>query len=143
MERALLLSIQSKYAKKIFNGEKTVELRRVRLRLQKGDHVLVYVPSPKKKLIGGFEVERIVEAVPEDLWEDVKHHAGITQKEFEAYYSQKSVGFGIFLKKTWCFRAPVYLDDLKQVWPEFRPPQGYWYLTPPEVDLIQNVGQMI
>jgi predicted transcriptional regulator len=143
MQRVLLLSIQSSYADKIFNGEKTVELRRVRLRLQKGDHVFVYVPSPKKKLIGGFEVERIVEAVPEDLWEDVKHHAGITQKEFEEYYSKQSLGFGIFFYKTWCFRAPLYLDDLKQVWPEFRPPQGYWYLTPAEVDRIQSFVQLI
>jgi len=143
MQRVLLLSIQSKYAEKIFNGEKTVELRRVRLRLEMGDHVFVYVPSPKKRLIGGFEVERIVERVPGELWEEVKHHAGMTRKEFQDYYYEKSLGFGIFFRGIWCFRAPVYLDDLRQVWPEFRPPQGYWYLTPAEVDLIQNIGQVI
>ncbi len=36
----LLLSIRPKYAKKIFEGNKKVELRRVRTRLDKGDLVV-------------------------------------------------------------------------------------------------------
>src|SRR5438552_3893096 len=39
---ALLLSIRPKHAEKIFDGIKTVELRRIRPRLQRGDLVLVF-----------------------------------------------------------------------------------------------------
>lgn len=133
---ALLLSIQSKYAEKIFNGKKRVELRRVRPRLEKGDYVFVYVPSPQKALVGTFEVEKVIEGIPQYLWEDVKKDAGMTLEEFQNYYFERSLGFGIFLSKTWSFSRQVNLDSLKQVWPEFQPPQGYRYLTPSEANLI-------
>ncbi len=53
----LLLSMQPEYAKKIFNGEKTVELRRVRPKLIAGDLVLVCASCPQKALLGLFVVE--------------------------------------------------------------------------------------
>lgn len=137
----LLLSIQSKYAAKIFKGEKRVELRRVRPRLEKGDYVFVYVPSPRKALVGTFEVEKVIEAIPQDLWEDVKNDAGMTQEEFQNYYSDKPLGFGIFLSKSNSFSRPLRLDALRRMWPQFQPPQGYRYLTPDEVNLIRSAGR--
>lgn len=134
----LLLSIQSKYAAKIFRGEKRVELRRVRPKIKKGDHVFVYVPSPRKALVGTFEVEKVIEAIPEELWEDVKNVAGVTQEEFQNYYSDRCLGFGIFLSKSERFSRPVRLDALRRMWPEFQPPQGYHYLTPDQVNLIRS-----
>ena len=133
---ALLLSIQSKYAEMIFSGEKRVELRSIRPRLEKGDVVFVYVPSPKKTLIGAFEVENVVEGMPQYLWEDVKKDAGLTLEEFRNYYAERPLGFAIFLSKTWSFSRPVNLESLRQVWPEFQPPQVYRYLTPAEANLI-------
>ena len=135
---ALLLSIQSKYADKIFSGKKRVELRRVRPRLKRGDMVFVYVPSPQKALVGAFEVKRVIEGIPQFFWKDVKEDAGITLEEFQKYYSGRPLGFAIFLSKTWSFPRSVDLDSLRQVWPEFQPPQGYRYLTPAEANLIWN-----
>ncbi len=135
---ALLLSIQSKYAEKIFSGKKRVELRRVRPRLERGDVVFVYVPSPQKALVGAFEVKRVIEGIPQHFWTDVKQDAGMTLEEFQKYYAGRSLGFAIFLSKTWTFSRPVNLDSLKRMWPEFQAPQGYRYLTPAEADVIWN-----
>ena len=59
----VLLSIKPKYADKIFNGTKTVELRRICPKVTEGDLILVYVSSPVKALVGEFEVKKIVEAL--------------------------------------------------------------------------------
>src|SRR5690349_13513634 len=95
----LLLSIRPKYAEKIFDETKKVELRRVRPRLLKeGDLVLVYVSSPQKAVLGSFNVERIIEKPITELWEQVEKKAGISPEEFYSYYQGASVGIGIFFK---------------------------------------------
>lgn len=55
----LLISIRPVYANKIFDGSKTVELRRVRPRLETGSVVLVYVSNPVQALMGMFQVSTL------------------------------------------------------------------------------------
>lgn len=138
--RILLLSIRPKYADKIFEGIKDVELRRTRPRLCGGDLVIVYASSPKKALIGAFEVERVIQKPLEDLWNEVQEKAGVSYKEFCFYYKGLSVGCGIFLDKTYYFREPIELDRLRREWDNFRPPQSYRYLKPNEISLVENIA---
>lgn len=133
---SLLLSIKPKFAEKIFAGEKTVELRRIRPRVAEGDTVLVYVSSPTKALIGGFEVASVVESEPEKLWSTVKDCAGITEEEFIAYYSGSERAFGIFIKRSWHLKTPLDLSKLKNKWADFHPPQSYRYLSLQEANLL-------
>lgn len=108
----LLLSIQQKYASMIFDGDKQVELRRVRPRhLNDGDLILVYVTSPEQALVGLLEVEKVVEMVPEKLWEIVKDKAGITYETFQKYYENSSIGFAIFLRETFRFTSQLSLSS--------------------------------
>ena len=67
----LLLSIHEKYADKIFDGCKTVELRRLKTRLNMGDLVIVYVTSPRKEIVGILEVAKVVALPPDLLWKAV------------------------------------------------------------------------
>jgi predicted transcriptional regulator len=69
----LLISIKPEYANKIFEGSKTVELRRVRPRLREDDIVIVYASCPEKALVGWFEVEDIIEEHPNKLWNKVEN----------------------------------------------------------------------
>lgn len=142
----LLLSIKPEYAHKIFSGEKTVELRRVRTRLNTGDLVLIYVSSPRKALVGTFEVERIsqikLEEVPRDLnkfWTQVKDKAGISSEKFEDYYRGASLVVGIFVRNVITFDAPIDLKQLRQKMPKFKPPQSYHYLTDSERSMLQSL----
>ena len=48
----LLISIHPEYAKKIFEGTKRVELRRIQPKIFEDDLVVVYVTSPVKRSFG-------------------------------------------------------------------------------------------
>jgi predicted transcriptional regulator len=136
----LLLSIHHKYASMIFDGDKQVELRRVRPRhLKKGDLIVVYVTSPKQALVGAIEVEKVVEMSPNDLWEIVENKAGITQKNFQKYFENSSIGFAIFLKRRISFDAPIKLEQIRKQWSSFRPPQCYYYLKAEEFSIVQSM----
>lgn len=133
---SLLLSIRPKYAEQIFNGVKTVELRRIKPKLSCGDTVLVYVSSPTKALIGAFEVDRVIESSPQSLWNKVSDIAGVTEKEFTEYYDGTEKAYGIFIKKSWQLDTPLDLSNLKMKWKNFHPPQSYRYISVSEAEVI-------
>lgn len=124
---ALLLSLKPRFADAIFDGTKTVELRRVRPRVKAGDLVVVYVTSPRCQIEGAFRVERVLEASPTALWRVVTHRSGTTKDEFFGYFDGKSRGFGIVVRERWRLAAPLKLGRMRTK--KLRPPQGYQYLT--------------
>jgi predicted transcriptional regulator len=136
---ALLLSIQPKYANKIFEGTKKVELRKVRPKLKENDWVLIYVSTPIKALVGAFQVERLVEVSTGRLWKVVQPDAGITRKEFNSYYDDYSTGIGIFFRRVKKFHTPIVLPQLKEAWPGFHPPQCHMYITSKQLRLIESI----
>jgi predicted transcriptional regulator len=131
---ALLISIRPKHAEKIFNGSKTVELRRIRPRLKNGDLVLVYVSSPVKALMGAFEVASVSSGSPRQIWIKFNGKSGLTQTEFDDYYEGAKHAFAVVLKRLWKFEKPVKLKQLRQRGSGFRPPQSYHYLNAEEAN---------
>lgn len=138
---ALLLSIRPEYANKIFDGTKTVELRRTRPRLEAGGRVLVYVSTPVKALVGMFEVGRVMEAHPSLLWSHVREHAGITRWQFDHYFIGADRAYGIFLTSPRQLPMPIELGHLRELIEGFVPPQSYRYLTHDEVRLVHTGSQ--
>lgn len=141
----LLLSIKPEYAEKILAGKKTVELRRVRTRLETGDLVLVYVTSPQQNLVASLEVERVItENLPQkkkDFWEKVRDEAGITYQDFQRYYQGASLGVAIFFSgNIHIFDKPIKLTTLKKKLPAINPPQSYRYITDYEFKVINNLA---
>ncbi|MBD2455381.1 ASCH domain-containing protein [Nostoc sp. FACHB-87] len=146
----LLISVKPKYADKIFSGKKQVEFRRVRSRLDKNDLVLVYVSSPRKALVGSFEVEHIIQIEikksSRDLnkfWNQVKNIAGISSKEFKTYYNGASIMVGIFVKNIKILPYPIELTQIREKLPKFKPPQNYHYLKESEFKMLESMMQDI
>ena len=137
-QKTLLLSIRPQYAEKIFDGTKKVELRRVKPYVSSGDTVLVYVSSPVKALRGKFTVANVLEGSPEKLWYQVKDDVGITEEEYRSYFDGASCGFGIYLKAVHHMPFPISLSDLRKLWSNFHPPQGYKYLDSHEINLLNS-----
>lgn len=140
---AILLSVKPKYARKIFEGSKTVELRRVLPKIAKGSLVFLYASSPVKAILGAFLVDRVVASTPEELWPLVRNSAGVSREEFDSYYHGAEQGVGIFVGSVRSADTPFELDELRKYWPEFRPPQGYRYirtLKDQEAVLLKGVG---
>ena len=130
---AIFMSIRPQYANKIFDGIKTVELRRVRPKyIARKALILVYVSSPVKSLVGAFKVDRIIKKPLSELWEIVRDRAGVTREEFDAYFDGTLTGVGIFFSETWRLPEPIALRDLEDMI-GFQPPQGFRYATASEL----------
>jgi predicted transcriptional regulator len=141
---ALLLSVRKKYANKIFLGTKTVELRKNRPRITKGDTILVYVTSPVKALCAILIVEEIVTAEPSKLWACVKKGADVTEEEYYDYFNDATFGCGIFFSDVQIFPSPLSLKALKEMWPDFHPPQGFYYLPSNLfLDVMEKIGTFL
>lgn len=125
----ILLSVQPKFVEKIFTGEKKVELRRIRPRVQKGDLVIIYASAPVMAVFGSFKVDHVVTRHPSQLWPVVEHSACVSRKEFDTYYRGSRLAVAIFFSKARPVNEPLKLGEIRERWPEFRPPQGYRYLA--------------
>ena len=127
-KNTVLLSIRPEYAKKIFDGTKTVELRRTCPRVTKNDLILVYVSSPVKALVGFLKVSHIIKETPENLWLLVGPYAGVSKLEFDNYYSGAAIGFALSINRVRKLNNAVSLEQLKVKWPGFLAPQSYRYI---------------
>ncbi len=126
----LLISVKKEYATKILKGEKTIELRKCApKRVGKDGHILIYVTAPTKELWGVYKIENIIKETPSTLWKNFGEQIGITKQEFDDYYKENKKAFGIQLLKIKILTEhSIKLDNLKNVIPNFMPPQTYSYV---------------
>lgn len=132
--KMLLLSVKPEHASKIFAGSKTVELRRIRPKLNEGDLIIVYVSSPIKEIQGAFEVGKIFTGSPAGLWKKVKDRSGLTWNVFSAYFADAEIAYALEIRKVWIYKAPIKLHCIRKLWDDFNPPQSYRYLSAAERD---------
>ena len=138
---ALLLSIRTHFVDLIFAGTKTVELRRVKPRVQAGDLVVVYASGATKGMVGAFEVEGVTAAAPNSIWRKYNGGSGLTKQSFDRYFADVSVGYAIRIGKCWRIHEPVPLKTLRKRRAGFRPPQSYHYWNLDE--LLQISGESL
>jgi len=135
---SIILSIRPEYVKRIFEGVKQVELRRVCPKhIHKGTLVFIYASSPMQALVGAFKVDYVVKKPLQELWLLVRKNAGVTQQEFDAYFQGVSSGVGIFFSEVWTMENPIKLQQLQQEVEGFCPPQGFRYITKQELTTSQ------
>jgi len=120
----VLLSIKPEFAQKIFEGTKIYEYRRVIFSKPQIKKIIVYASAPISKVIGEFEIEKVISDEPTSLWEDTKEHSGISKSYFSKYFEGKSIGFAIKVKRTKKYQAPKCIFETYGI----RPPQSFQYL---------------
>ena len=124
---ALLLSIRPRFVEAIFAKTKTVELRRVKPRLQKGDLVVIYASGRTKGIVGAFEVAGVTVASPGHIWRRHNGGSGLGKDEFDRYFAGADIGYAIRIGKLWKHAAPIPLRTLRRRRAGFCAPQGYHY----------------
>jgi predicted transcriptional regulator len=100
------MAIRPQFARLILNGKKKVEFRKTRL-ASDVSHVLIYATVPLKEIIGFFEVNRIQEGVPDDLWKIYQDVAGIEEQVFRRYYGSAPRGIAIEVGRVFVLSKPV------------------------------------
>lgn len=141
--KVVLLSIHPKYSDMIFNGSKSVELRRIRPKVMPGDLLVIYASTPKKSVVGIVTVEKVVEKHVHELWEEVKDLSGVSYDQFIYYFSGAATGCGIYLHQQFRYsQTCISLKELKDAWKGFHPPQSYRYLNHKEVNLFSRLFEL-
>ena len=120
----VLLSIKPQYADKIFNGTKVYEYRRAIFKNPDVRIVVVYSSSPVKKVIGEFEIDKVITQDVKTLWGKTKKGAGITEKVFYKYFGNKVQGSAIKIKSTKLYGIPKCIREDYAL----SPPQSFLYL---------------
>jgi predicted transcriptional regulator len=120
----VLLSIKPEFALKIFDGSKRYEYRRALFKSQEVSSVVVYASDPIKQVIGEFEIEDILCEEPQSLWAKTERHAGISEKRFFDYFTNKSEGYAIKIKATRLYPDPLPISSFMIS----SAPQSYMYL---------------
>lgn len=127
-EPALVISIRPRYAARIFEGSKTIELRRIRPRVKRGSCVFVYCSTPTRAVIGSLIVTRLIEMTPQMLWREHGSKTALSWSDFRSYFSGAARAFGIEIGVARQFAEAVPLCELRTIAPTFHPPQLYRYL---------------
>lgn len=120
----ILLSIKPEFAEKIFEGTKKFEFRRTIFAKKQVNTAIVYASSPVQRVIGEFEIEKILFDDINNLWLDTREYAGIDEDHFFRYFSNKSKGYAIKIKKVKKYEMPILLNERFKM----QPPQSFAYI---------------
>ena len=125
--QTVLMSIKPRYARKIEEGEKTVEFRKICF-TDNVNRVYVYSSTPEQRIIGYFEIDKIVKASPEVLWEQFSKRGFIDENKYFKYYENSQVGYAICIRRFVKLRQEVVLNDIFDATNKVRAPQNYCYI---------------
>lgn len=122
MSKAIMLSIRSKWCEKIASGEKTIEVRKTRPKLDTPFKVYIYctqsgialgVWGKQGKVIGEFTCDRIYWLAPlNHAPEDVEQQACLTREEIVRYL--KGAGCGWHISDLKIYDKPRELREFKK-----------------------------
>lgn len=128
----LLLSLKPCYADLVFDGLKTVELRRRIAYDMENRDVFIYVSSPIMELRGGFRVGQVWRDTPEKVWNIVSDLAKVEKPNFNTYFEGKTVACAFEIRKVWEYENPISLNTLRELFPNFVVPQSWRYVRDDE-----------
>jgi predicted transcriptional regulator len=134
--RALLLSVQPRFASQIVAGSKRVEFRRV-WAAQDVDLVAIYSTAPASSLVAVAAVGRVIKGSKTMLWRYAREFGGgLTRSELFEYFKGLSVGYAILFDEIRPATSPI---DLRERFRAFRPPQSFRYLKTGELRLLRGL----
>lgn len=120
----VILSIKPEFAEKIFNGSKKYEFRRSIFKDPSIKNVIVYASAPISKIIGEFEIDKILRSELNILWSKTKEYSGISEDYYLKYFEGKKVGYALKIKKTHKYEDYLSIKDDFGLFP----PQSFAYL---------------
>ena len=107
----VILSIKPKYASKILEGKKTYELRKTIFKNTEIKTVLIYASAPISKIIGEFQIEKIVHLELDELWNVVKEKAEVDKDFFDEYFDSKEKGYAISIKNVKKYKTNIDISE--------------------------------
>lgn len=125
--KTVMMSIKPQFSNRIMSGKKTIEFRKVCF-ADNVTKVYIYSSSPQKRIIGYFDIDKIVRDSPKNLWKKYSKRGCIEEDNFYRYFHEKQYGYGICIRRFVKLRQEVELDDVFDREIKVRPPQNYCYI---------------
>lgn len=119
----VLMSIKPEYVRRIFSGEKKYEFRR-RVFKKVVTAVVVYATSPIGKIYGEFHIVEIIEGTPSSIWQRCWRDAGISKKDFFAYFKGSEKAYALSVGSYTEYHSKPSICSKYHC----RPPQSYCYV---------------
>jgi predicted transcriptional regulator len=136
--RDILVSIQPRYASKILDGRKTVELRR---RFPDpgamGALALIYSSSPVCAIVGFARIKQVARLPLSKIWKEFGAAACISKNEFKAYFKGLQSGYVISFENVQPLTPCVAAEELERRF-GIVPPQSYRYVGSDCIALLSN-----
>lgn len=120
----VILSIKPQFADKIFDGTKKYEFRRSLFKNTEVKKVIVYASAPISKVIGEFEIDKILHCELSSLWNETRFQSGISESYYRSYFAGKENGYAIKIKETKKYDNHYSIKDKFGL----TPPQSFAYV---------------
>lgn len=108
----ILMPINPEYVDEILSGNKKYEYRKIKAKRKNIDKMVIYSTSPIMRVVAEVDVEGIIEASPEKLWEKTKEYSGITKDFYSKYYKNKENAIAYKLGNIKVYDKPKKLCDI-------------------------------
>lgn len=123
----VILTIHPEHAKRIYDGDKKVELRKTFTKSARV--VFLYETQPVSAITGAIVVRDSFRDTSSSIAE-VASELGVPQSRTLEYLRGRSQGWAILIETAIKFNTPTKLSDLKALNHYFSPPQSFCYLEP-------------
>ena len=108
----ILMSINPEYVDKIIAGNKKYEYRKVKAKKSKVSKIVIYCTSPVMQVVAEVDVKNIIEAHPDDLWEQTKHFSGVSKEFYDMYYKNRKTAIAYELGEIKKYEKPKTLEEM-------------------------------
>jgi predicted transcriptional regulator len=125
----ILISVKPKYADFIFEGGKTVELRKRRPNIDPGTRIWIYSTAPVAAIRGYAELVQIRSASPCDIWDTVGGQTGISRLEYDKYFESREIAHALILSDIMFMKQALPLETIRTKVRGFHPPQFFCHLN--------------
>ncbi len=124
-----MISLKEEYFKRILDGTKVFEFRRVfASSLDEPFMCAIYVSSPVQAIQGVVYFDKPTKGSVEEILELARESKYPFIKGVEEYFWGKSTGYALKVKDSKLFQQPISLRDIQKIHPGFRPPQSFYCL---------------
>lgn len=127
-----VVSTQQQYAQAIYNGTKTLELRRHALNINPGEFMMLYESLPSGAIRGGFFVTEVIKLSLYKMLENHLDELDMDEEEVKDLYKRKLYAFAFRVGQIVTLDKPITLKQLNDAGYNHPFKVAYWTLPVPK-----------
>lgn len=124
----MLLSIKPAWAEQILSGKKRFEFRKIGPLIDPGSRIILYTVEPESAIVGEFTLGTYLKGDVDFLIRKTRGHVPQSEEDLKKYFGSFSKGVALGIIKPVRHQEKITFEKIKELVPEFFPPQSFLYL---------------